>query len=702
MRGTTCCAVVWIGSLFFLDAAPGQVRVSYELRLESQDFPDLDANPVMDGDVGVEYLFTGSMIVSSEGIEGDDGIQGWSCSLWLGGVEVVSLSVEGTVAADASAGGLVDDGFVMYEVVDPAKNGGKTGVVQAVVLAVRPRPVFPVLPPNTSQVVGRSLYRAKVGAPGVIAFIRYEDGLVGSGQPVQNVAPYRGASQYPSLGARRITIGKGAVPEEGRCEDGLDNDGDGWHDCQDPDCRDDASCLPTSERCEDGLDNDRDGLQDCRDPDCSRQAPCLEVCGDGLDNDLDSRADCEDPECAGVPPCPPPERCDDGADNDLDGRTDCEDPDCLRGAPCIAPEACDDGADNDLDGLFDCDDPDCAGKGSCPSRENCRDGLDNDGDGAADCDDPDCQAMPQCRGGGGGGFDLVLSAEGSAREGARNVVTVELVEEASLIVTTSIVPFPGPQPAGVQGWSLSEAHNKKVLEMDTSGGFPTIAGTDAAVAFAGGFQVTEVVETPKPPPGPERQHALEQGEQEEDDEDDEDAGLISAVILAFTQPITLDPTREQSVLRSKYRLLDVLGVPELGPGLVRFRDGLRGSGQPVQNILTVDGRSVAPLHFVPLEIRRAGVVLFRRGDANDDGKVNIADAVWIVNELVRRGPPTRCERAADSNGDGLRDLSDAVYMVHWLFLSGPPIPPPFPGCGMAGEARDPGLACPEGAVGRCP
>jgi hypothetical protein len=42
------------------------------------------------------------------------------------------------------------------------------------------------------------------------------------------------------------------------CFDGIDNDGDGFSDLNDPDCP----------RCFDGIDNDQDGLVDENDPDC--------------------------------------------------------------------------------------------------------------------------------------------------------------------------------------------------------------------------------------------------------------------------------------------------------------------------------------------------------------------------------------------------------------------------------------------------
>jgi hypothetical protein len=83
---------------------------------------------------------------------------------------------------------------------------------------------------------------------------------------------------------------------------------------------------------------------------------------------------------------------------------------------------------------------------------------------------------------------------------------------------------------------------------------------------------------------------------------------------------------------------------------------------------------------------------FLRCDSNDDGKLNIADAVWTVSQLFSNGPPTTCDRAADCNGDDRLDLSDAIFDITFLLgcstrctpdMPGPVPPPPFPDCGTA-------------------
>ncbi len=83
-----------------------------------------------------------------------------------------------------------------------------------------------------------------------------------------------------------------------------------------------------------------------------------------------------------------------------------------------------------------------------------------------------------------------------------------------------------------------------------------------------------------------------------------------------------------------------------------------------------------------IEVQRAGT-RFMRGDANADGRVDVADGVGVVYYLFA-GLPCTCVSALDANDDGAVDSSDAVYVLYYLFVKGPPPPAPFLSCG-----RDP-------------
>ncbi len=74
---------------------------------------------------------------------------------------------------------------------------------------------------------------------------------------------------------------------------------------------------------------------------------------------------------------------------------------------------------------------------------------------------------------------------------------------------------------------------------------------------------------------------------------------------------------------------------------------------------------------------------FIRGDCNDDGSVNIADAQYLLGHLfVAMSPSPPCMAAADVNAGDTVDVSDAVFTLNYLFVLGSPAPPaPFPSCG---------------------
>lgn len=59
------------------------------------------------------------------------------------------------------------------------------------------------------------------------------------------------------------------------------------------------------------------------------------------------------------------------------------------------------------------------------------------------------------------------------------------------------------------------------------------------------------------------------------------------------------------------------------------------------------------------------------GDVNDDGKVNIGDAVYQINYAFLFGPRPPCMAQADANGDGKFNVGDAVFLINYIFRGGP-------------------------------
>ena len=106
------------------------------------------------------------------------------------------------------------------------------------------------------------------------------------------------------------------------CQDGCDNDGDGFVDCADFSCSqsDDpevlagqkASSESSLEKCSDGIDNDSNGYTDCDDYSCNRDgdADAVAYCSESMENTA--------------------EKCSDGIDNDNNGYVDCGDFSCSQ------------------------------------------------------------------------------------------------------------------------------------------------------------------------------------------------------------------------------------------------------------------------------------------------------------------------------------------------------------------------------------
>jgi hypothetical protein len=86
--------------------------------------------------------------------------------------------------------------------------------------------------------------------------------------------------------------------------------------------------------------------------------------------------------------------------------------------------------------------------------------------------------------------------------------------------------------------------------------------------------------------------------------------------------------------------------------------------------------------------------LFRRGDANADGVMDISDALYTLGYTFLGKECPKCLDAADSNDDGTLDISDAVTTLSSLFLGRGEIP--LPGRDRCGPDPTPDeLGCDE-------
>ena len=177
-------------------------------------------------------------------------------------------------------------------------------------------------------------------------------------------------------------------------------------------------------------------------------------------------------------------------------------------------------------------------------------------------------------------------------------------------------------------------------------------------------------------------------------------GFFAAVALTGI-PTHIFAVRRNTICRASYR---IAADPGSEGAKIEFTESLSfNPDSPRVNIdLTISGVSSRPKVLVDGLIKKhvdgAPIVPepFLRCDSNDDRKMNIGDAVWILNELFYNGPPSACEEAADCNGDGAVQISDAIFCLSYQFSGGPAPPPPFPECGPDGggalECKHP-LSC---------
>lgn len=183
-----------------------------------------------------------------------------------------------------------------------------------------------------------------------------------------------------------LIVALGCGHRERECNNGADDDQDGWTDCDDQDCVD-----VCGESCDNFHDDDGDGLVDCTDPDCSDRCPTTptgpEDCSNSADDDGDWLVDCGDDDCDTL--------CDTDADGwtglDLGG-DDCDDDDANVHPTAVEvpyntvdddcdPTTPDDDVDQDgFPVATDCDDAAPATFPGAP--ETCGDAVVND------CDDP--------------------------------------------------------------------------------------------------------------------------------------------------------------------------------------------------------------------------------------------------------------------------------------------------------------------------
>ena len=212
---------------------------------------------------------------------------------------------------------------------------------------------------------------------------------------------------------------------------------------------------------------------------------------------------------------------------------------------------------------------------------------------------------------------------------------------------------------GADGWSLSiAADGCTIVDATTSGTMAADVDEDPPGLRNGGFERTELAR------------------------DNLYTGAVSAVVLAIGQPITLPTAQPSAVLRLTVEL-EPSSDDRLRRAFLFHHDHLTGDGHPVTNLLFRRGqRHRLTLDRISITVE-SGPEWFRRGDANDDGRVDISDSIFVLNHLFLGGETPPCRDAADADDNGALELTDGVFINSFLFLGGNA--PPAPGVAVCAE-----------------
>ncbi|HVR72768.1 MAG TPA: dockerin type I repeat-containing protein [Planctomycetota bacterium] len=121
-----------------------------------------------------------------------------------------------------------------------------------------------------------------------------------------------------------------------------------------------------------------------------------------------------------------------------------------------------------------------------------------------------------------------------------------------------------------------------------------------------------------------------------------------------------------------------------GVTTIEFQD--RPGNPAAKNLLVTDqGEIVQPPEFQPLTssagaitISAGGLVLFRRGDVDGSGTLDLTDALRVLGYLFLGSGEPECLETADADDSGRIELTDALRILNYLFLGGLVLPPPGP------------------------
>jgi hypothetical protein len=197
-----------------------------------------------------------------------------------------------------------------------------------------------------------------------------------------------------------------------------------------------------------------------------------------------------------------------------------------------------------------------------------------------------------------------------------------LTPGARAVIFATLTTTANSRPTGVEGWSIGmKAENLKILAITTAETAGDLLGNGPGLRAANAFADSQVVA--------------------------EGGGAVSAVLLSFLQPSSLP--REGTV---RIAALTVEAEPvapgTMATGRMVYASDQRGGGQPVQNVVVLDGTAQTPA---------AGICELRINDCNTNGVADDQDlSAGTSRDCNQDAIPDECE--ADCNRNGTADACD--------------------------------------------
>lgn len=103
----------------------------------------------------------------------------------------------------------------------------------------------------------------------------------------------------------------------------------------------------------------------------------------------------------------------------------------------------------------------------------------------------------------------------------------------------------------------------------------------------------------------------------------------------------------------------------------QLRDVIRHSADP-ELYITVTNPPDLKYGYGMVHPLRA-LLAVTRGDANNDGRINIGDPVYLINYIYKGGPEPQPDTATgDADCDGAVSMGDVVYLKNYIFFGGAP------------------------------